>query len=484
MTFHCCWPFFRKTESVPLSVVPKETGGLQSALNKAKQTENKSFSFRAPELLAGVVPKGKTAPIAMDSNIANFPAAYSFGDVAGFLGYPYLSMLATRAEYRAFASSLSTELTREWITINSSETAGDSTKKKVTELTQKIADIGLKGIIQTAAEHDCYFGRAQIFIDIRGHDPRTPLVLSPKTIALGSFKRVTTVEAIWTTPAAYNAIDPRSPEFYNPPIWFMLGKEVHATRLQTVITRPLPDMLKPGFNFGGMSLSQLTEPYVNNWLRTRQSVANLIDNFSVTALKTAMGQILQGDDDGSDLIARAELFTALRSNKGIMLLDKDSEDLVQVNTPLSGLAELQLQAQEQMCSVSHTPALILLGTDPGGLNTSSDGVIRTFYDWIAALQEAHWRKPIDVIIKVLQLSMYGEIDPDINFTFVSLYQMTPKELSEIRLANSTAASNYIDRSVIDPAEQRESLARDPESGYQGLDVDKVISDPNEDEDED
>ncbi len=368
-------------------------------------------------------------------------------------------MLATRAEYRAMAQALGTELTREWIMINSLETAKEGTKKKVTELTKAIEDMRLQQVIQRAAEHDAYFGRAQIFIDIRGHDRNVPLKLSPKTIKqVGVDKvknaiRVSTVEAMWTTPAGYNTMDPVAPDFYRPAKWFMLGRMVDHTRLMTVITRPLPDMLKPAFDFGGMSLSQIAEPYVNNWLRTRQSIADLINNFSITALQTNMSQVLQEGDDGADLFARADLFTATRSNRGLMLLDKETEDIKQTNTPLSGLDQLQAQAQEHMCAVSRLPAIILTGISPSGLNASSDGEIRTFYDWIAAQQESYWWSPIDVIFKALQLLMYGEIDPDLTFSFVSLYQMTPKELAEIRTANANTAGVYIDRGVIDPQEE-------------------------------
>jgi hypothetical protein len=111
------------------------------------------------------------------------------------------------------------------------------------------------------------------------------------------------------------------------------------------------------------------------------------------------------------------------------------------------------------------------------LNASSDGEIRIFYDWIAAQQEAFWREPLEVILKTVQLSLFGEIDPDIGFTFVPLYQMTPKELAEIRLSDSQAATAYIAAGVIDPSEERERLARDPDSGYQGLDADAVIVPP-------
>jgi hypothetical protein len=241
----------------------------------------------------------------------------------------------------------------------------------------------------------------------------------------------------------------------------------------TIVTRPLPDILKPAFNFAGMSLSQLAEPYVDNWLRTRQSVSDLISNFSITALATSMDQVLQGDDDGSDLINRATLFTTLRSNKGLMLIDKEREELIQINTPLSGLHELQSQAQEQMCSVSRLPAIILTGISPSGLNASSEGEVRAFYDWIAAQQENHWRRPIETILSLVQLSLFGEIDPDISFNFAPLYQMSAIDLAGIRAQDANTAATYIDRGVLDPQEERERLARSNDSGYHGLDVDAM-----------
>lgn len=458
--------------------------GLKRAATKAKEpmaakVKDYNYPIQAPALMPGVVPKGKTAPVAvaMDATITDYlSSAYPGG---GFPGFAYLSQLATRAEYRAFASALSTELTREWIEFTSKESDDDTSGERIKLIEDEFKRLNVRGVIQKAAEHDCYFGRAQIFIDQRGAARDTPLIMSKRTVAKGSIERVTPVEAIWTTPSGYNALDPAAPDFYKPSKWYMLGQEVHASRLMTIVTRPLPDMLKPAFNFAGMSLSQLAEPYVDNWLRTRQSVADLINNFSITVLATSMDQVLQGDDDGTDIFARADLFTATRSNRGLMMLDKEREELVQVNTPLSGLHELQAQSQEQMCSVSRTPAIVLTGISPSGLNASSEGEIAVFNDWIAAQQEANWREPIATILDAVQLSLFGEIDPNIGFTFVSLSQMTPKEESEIRTADGQTDCAYVAAGILDPSEVRKKLADDPVSGYQGLDADAVIVPPDD-----
>lgn len=469
----------------PPSVVPKHMSISHSLVRKAQaKPEVIMYPIQPPVLPPGVVPAGKKAAVAMDSTAAE---AYSFanlyaGAIPGFPGYPYLAALALRAEYRAFASSLSTELTREWITLTSSETAGEATKEKIALLEQELTRLGLQQVIQAIAEHDSYFGRGQIFIDIKGQNRSLPLILDKRTIKQGADISFKAVEPIWTTPTSYNAIDPAAPDFYKPSKWFMLGREVHASRLLTVITRPVPDLFKPAFNFSGVSMSQLAEPYVNNWLRTRQSVSDLISNFSIVNLATSMEQELNGGD-GEDLMNRAELFRAMRDNQGVMLTDKDREELSILNVPLGGLDHLQAQAQEHMCAVSRIPAIVLTGISPSGLNATSEGEIAVFYDWIMAQLEAHYRDPIDTSIKIIQLALFGEIDKDIHFTFNPLDQQTPKELAEIRNTNAQAAGVYIDRGVISPQEDRERLARDPESGYQGLDINIEIEDPNKEEDD-
>lgn len=478
----------------PAPAPKRHASRLKEALAKVSQApaSKYNYTFKAPELLPNVLPPNVKAPvqIAMDSDIGTaFLGGYGFAGYAGFPGYQYLSTLATRAEYRAMASGLSTELTREGIMINSTDTAGEETKTKVTELTQKIKDIGLMQIIQRACEHDALFGRAQILINIKGQKLDTPLLLTPETVPLKSFQSIHTVEAIWTTPATYNSLDPGSPWFYRPPFWYMIGQQVHATRLLTVITRPLPDMLKAAFNFGGISLSQLAEPVVDNWLRTRQAVEDLINNFSIISIATNMGVVLQGGDEdacanaAADLVNRMQLFTQTRSNRGLMVTDYQTEELRQLAVPLGTLDQLQAQAQEHMCAVSRIPAVILTGIEPAGLNASSEGSMRAWFDWVAAQQSAYWTLPVDTILKVLQLSMYGSIDPDITWEWVSLFQMTPKEESEIRTADANAATAYVGLGAIDNIEVREKLARDPKSGYQGLDLSKEIEAPDDGQDD-
>lgn len=453
---------------------------LRIAVEKARSelvmdVKEYSYPIKPPELLAGIVPEGIDAPVlAMDNS--TYQLAAGMYPAGGFVGFPYLAQLATRAEYRAFASALSTELTRKWIVFHSTDTKGDDHSDKIKLIEAEFKRLKIRSLIQRVAENDVLFGRGHIAIKIKGHDDEKPLVLAPQTVAQGSLDSFTSVEPIWSTPSAYNAIDPTAKDFYRPTAWYLLGKQIHATRLLTVVTRPLPDILKPAFNFAGMSLSQLAEPYVDNWLRTRQSVSDLINNFSLTILKTSLDQVLAGGD-GSDIDSRAQLFILNKSNKGLMIVDNEREAIEQINTPLGGLHELQAQSQEQMCAVSKIPAVVLTGISPNGMNASSEGEMQAFNDWIAAQQEAFYRDPLEIILKVVELHLFGEIIPEIGFKFAPLQEMTAEQQANIRNTNAQVAVNYINAGVLDPAEERERLATDPDSGYQGIDVDVMPKQP-------
>lgn len=484
----------------PVKAAPEEKKDMRRAVLRersvAKPIKTYSYPIQPPVLPKGVVPEGTQPPVAMDSGAYQYSQSYGFAgtDWVGFPGYPYLSMLSTRAEFRMFAQAMSNNLTREWLKLGSSNTDDEGTKEKITQLEQDLKDLNLKETIATMCDHDSFYGRAQLFLDIKSQTKRElPLVLNPKTVKketlgkddkINKFFKVSAIEAMWTTPNTYNADDPTRDDFYKPTGWFVLGKQVHSDRLLTVITRPVTDMLKPAFNFGGMSMSQLAEPYVDNWLRTRQSVSDLISKFSIVMMMTDMAQVLNGTDDGSSLQQRLEYFTLTRNNQGIGALDKEREELVIQNVPLGGLDSLQAQSQEQMCSVSHIPAVILLGISPTGFGNLAEGEIRAFFDWVRSLQYRDWTWVVVRVLEIIQLIRYGVIDRDITVNWEPLYQMTPKEEAELRKSDADRDAVYLNVGVLDAEEVREKLARNPDSGYEGLDITKVPEMDNEEQEGD
>jgi phage-related protein (TIGR01555 family) len=340
----------------------------------------------------------------------------------------------------------------------------------------------MQAAFRQTLEKDGFFGRAHIFMDFGERDDpaelMAPLTESLEKIKRNSLQALTVVEPIWTYPNLYNSINPLKPDFYVPKSWFVMGKEVHASRLLTLISRPVPDMLKPSYSFGGLSLSQMAKPYVDNWLRTRQSVADLINAFSVMGIKTNMAALLQGGNNGASIFRRFALFNKVRSNRGLLTLDKDTEDFFNVSVPLGTLDALQAQTQEHMSAAVGIPLVILLGITPTGLNASSEGEIRTFYAWVRASQERHLRAHLTRVLNVIQMSLWGAIDPDIGFEFEPLWASSDKEEAEIRKINADTDVTYSNAGVLSPEEIRRRVASDVSMGYTDIDVNDVPEPPS------
>jgi uncharacterized protein len=85
----------------------------------------------------------------------------------------------------------------------------------------------------------------------------------------------------------------------------------------------------------------------------------------------------------------------------MMIIDKDKEDFKNVSTPLSGLDELQAQSLEHICSAIRQPVVKYTGIDPQGLNASSEGPIRVYYDLIHSTQEYLIKPPLQTVIDLV-----------------------------------------------------------------------------------
>lgn len=361
---------------IPMAALMRSRRRAREDIEEKAKLARRIFRPAAPP--PGVVPEG--AVMALD---ANAPGAATTLNVLGwasqlgynsafqegttFLGYAYLSELAQRAEYRVMSEELSSEMTREWIEL---KTTGDESKdEKIQELTGELRRLNVQAVFAKAALHDGFFGRGHIYIDTGDTDDPDELKMSIGSgdNALSKAKvnktkpvlALRNVEPVWVYPTQYDSNDPLKADWYKPTHWFVMGKQLHSSRLLTFIGREVPDLLKPAYAFGGLSMSQMAKPYVDNWLRTRQSVADIIQAFSVMVLKTDLGTLLQ--NGGDQIFARLELFNNFRNNKSVMAVDKNTEDFANVSAPLSGLHELQAQTQEHMCLAGDT----LIWTDRG-----------------------------------------------------------------------------------------------------------------------
>lgn len=433
-----------------------------------------------------------------------------------FLGYTYLSELAQRPEFRVMSETIADDATRKWIDfdvvgdareqeeeklkdpVGFQEKQDDPDEKekrlkaagkldKVKALKDDQLRLGVKDRFYEMFRGDGFFGRMHLFLDIRTRNPDSDEIdqeelkqpigdglseLSKTKCPKGAFKGLRSIEPVWTYPLMYNAVNPLRKDWYNPQTWFVMGQELHGSRCLTFIGHPVPDMLKPAYSFGGLSLTQLAKPYVDIWLQTRQSVAQLIHSFSVMVLMTDLST-LTAPGNVAALMARVAAFNMLRDNQGTYVVNKNTEDFKNVSASLSGLHELQAQSQEHMASVHRIPLVKFTGIQPAGLNASSEGEIETYDDTIAALQSRFADPHLRTIINFQQLSLFGEVDHEITHRWEKLRDMTLAEKGQKEKDDADRNQKYVDMGAISPGEVRKVIVEDPELPYTGLNPEDV-----------
>lgn len=434
-----------------------------------------------PRIMPGVIPaalpKGDRLVLAMDGGHAeterlafdNMPPA-AWGGGAGvlgpglsFLGFPYLAELVQISEYRIPSEALSTEMTQRWMKLKNK--GKKDLKDKLAEITERMEHFKIRELFREAALKTEQFGRAHIMINVKGQEDDLPRQNPLTTIEKGALLGFACIEAYWLTPYSWNATQPEKPDFYRPQSWFVLGKKTHNTRLLTFIFREVPDLLKPAYDFAGISMSQLMMPYVNRWLRTAKNVNDLINIFSIVTLSTDLQSLLQ---DPVEFVKRLTAFTQGRDNRGVMVINKTTEELNVNDVSLGSLDKLQAQAQEHMATPARMPLITFFGITPTGLSASSDGEFKARRTYVKGMQEMGFTPHLEVVINLVQMDLYGEINSDITHEWVSLDNPEGKDLADLRKADGERDLAYVEKSVISADEVRDKLRNDPESGYANL----------------
>lgn len=486
-------PVIHEATPAPAAVTPEAEEliwtRIANLMGASSSAAPERVNYKMPTLLPGVRPEklptkdsgltlamdaGGEEPMAMDAGVE--PAAWGFGSGAigpglAFLGFPYLAELAQITEYRTPAESLSTEMTRRWMKLKSkgakaSDPEGKkATDEKISEIEARFEELKVRALFREAALKTEMFGRAHIYISIKNQDDDATRQLPLTKVEKGSLLRLTCVEPYWLTPYSWNATHPERADFYKPQSWFMLGRKTHASRLCTFVFREVPDLLKPAYDFAGISMTQLMMPYVNRWLRTAKSVNDLINIFSIVTLSTDLMALLKNP---AEFLKRMQTFVHSRDNKGMMMVNYETEELGVQNVTLGTLDKLQAQAQEHMATPGRMPLIKFFGITPSGLNASSEGEFQAWYDYCAALQELGYSPHLVYILGIVQMDLYGSIDPDITHEWLSLYEPTGKEKAEERAADANRDGVYIEKNVVSPDEVRDRIRMDPESGYEGL----------------
>jgi len=287
----------------------------------------------------------------------------------------------------------------------------------------------------------------------------------------GSYKGMVQIDPYWVAPMldGQAASNPASGEFYNPTWWMIRGKRVHRSHMSIMINDgELPDILKPTYQYAGVSVPQKIFERVYAAEKTANEGPQLAMSKRMTVLGMDVGKALV---DVKKFVGKMGEWLGYQNSFGIKVIDKESEEVSQYDTSLQGVDETTMTQYQLVAAACDVPATKLMGTSPKGFGASGEYEETSYHEYLESLQENQAYQFLDGHYKRLLKSEFPQAAPDGDFEIVFEPVDSPDAKEEAEINKTKAETDQILTNVgsIDGKDGRDRLIADKKSGYSGID---------------
>lgn len=317
------------------------------------------------------------------------------------------------------------------------------------------------------------FGVRVAFFKVESFDPKYyEKPFNPDGITPGSYRGIVQVDPYWCIPQldAAASSDPSSPDFYEPTWWVINGKKYHRSHLCVFRNCEVPDVFKPLYQYGGISVPQKIMERVYAAERTANEGPQLAMTKRTLVWNTDVATFMANEDRAMKHMAN---WTTYRDNFGVKLIDTEDQ-VQQFDTALSDLDETIMTQYQLVAAAANVPATKLLGTTPKGFNSTGEYEESSYHEELETIQsndltalvERHHMMVARSIIEPQNGIPPGSLTIKIDWAPVD--SPTAKEYAEINKLNSETDTALVTAGAIDGMDVRARIKSDPNSGYTGL----------------
>lgn len=399
----------------------------------------------------------------------------------GFIGYQACAIFAQNWLIEKACSMPAKDAVRNgWkITLNDGKQETPEFVAKVKKLDKKYQI--KKNLIELVRCKRVFGIRIAIFV-VDSQDP--DYYLKPFNIdgvKPGKYRGISQVDPYWMTPmmGEDSIKDPAAINFYDPTWWQIGGSRYHRSHLIIVRHDEVPDIIKPAYMYGGVSLTQQIFERIYAAERTANEAPLLAMTKRMNVVKADLDKVFQNPQRFMERMAEQ---VAMRDNMGTRVIGVE-EEYTQHETSLADLDATILTQYQLVGSVAGVPATKLLGTSPKGFGASGEYEITSYNELLVALQDDDMTPMLERHYELISKSEFnGEyhIEPVWN----PLDEPTEKEIAEINKLKADTYTALQGTGAVDGDDIAEVLTKDPQSGFAGmsnLGSENIESDESSDE---
>lgn len=279
---------------------------------------------------------------------------------------------------------------------------------------------------------------------------------------------LTVVDNVYVIPDAFSpGLGSRSfanPEYYNVTVNFGAGgmRKIHKSRVIRFDSYKVP--ASQVMRYGGWSPSIIQRCWqeVKRLGSAMGYAESLLHEISIMVLGITdlRDKLCGGPGNVSQIKDMLRTLKWGMDNEHILALDKE-DSFNEVKRSVDGVDRLIDKFVDAVVRASNMPRLVILGeSPPGGLNPSSDGETRTWYDAVATERDIHITPALNRILTVLMACRKnrGETVPDEwTIKYQSLAQQSPEKEADTLLKLTQSLTMLIQNDVVSSDEVRAML---------------------------
>jgi phage-related protein (TIGR01555 family) len=292
---------------------------------------------------------------------------------------------------------------------------------------------------------------------IDGQDLKTPLRL--ETVQEEQFKGLCVLDRWMLEPSLGDLVtdygpDMGLPKFYrvgaNAPA--LRGSVIHHTRIALRhVGVDLPYQQQLTENLWGISVLERLYDRMLAYDSASTGAAQLVYRAFMRTfkIKDMRSVVAAGGAPLDGLTKYVDLMRRYQGIEGISMIDSEDEFEVQGTAgAFSGLSDALTQFAQQISGALQVPLVRLLGQSPGGLNSSGDSDLRTYYDGISQQQNRQMYVGVNTIYKLLAATVGVKVEDDFDVRFASLWQLSDKEKADVAKTTGETVQAAVDGGLI------------------------------------
>lgn len=278
----------------------------------------------------------------------------------------------------------------------------------------------------------------------------------------GSYTGISQVDPMWIMPILDRqaAANPASSRFDDPTWWMINGVYYHHTHLAIIRYAPLPSILKPAYNYGGLPLTQLLMSRLYSAEASADEAPKILTTLRTYWLKTNLKKAISNFPLFEQTWNR---FASFKNNQSVQMIGEDDE-LGLLTTSLTDIDDVIMNQFQLFCALSEVPMSKMMAEAPSGLS-NENGQDDKNYAQVCANAQIKMSVMLDrhhqLVMKSIIEPKAGD-QPHIHHVWNPVDTPTEKEKAEVKKMNAETHKIYWEMGVKNEVDIADELtANDP-----------------------